>query len=102
MITKTPEAKPTLKIVPKITPIQKTKITIKTKTPNTESLSLVGTSTDESMSVDDSSSVSVDTYITPVYGVNMRVSLDNKYIYDMDFNLVGTVQNNKSIEWVDD
>ena len=98
MITKTPEAKTTLKIVPKITPIQKTKITIKTKTPN----EYVGTSTDESMSVDDSSSVSVDTYITPVYGVNMRVSLDNKYIYDMNFNLVGTVRDNKSIEWVDD
>lgn len=46
-------------------------------------------------------SVNVDTYITPVYGVNMRVSLDNKYIYDMDFNLVGTVIDNKSIQWIE-
>ena len=69
----------------------------------------MGASTDDAESVDDSSSSSVSssssessTYITPVYGVNMRVSLDNKYIYDLDFNLVGTVLDDKSIEWIEE
>ncbi len=41
------------------------------------------------------------TYIVPVYGVDMRVSFDNKFIYDMEFNHVGTVTDSKSIDWID-
>jgi hypothetical protein len=41
------------------------------------------------------------TYIVPVYGMDMRMSFDNKFIYDMDFNHVGTVTDSKSIDWLD-
>ncbi len=41
------------------------------------------------------------TYIVPVYGINMRMSFDNKFIYDMEFNHVGTVTDSKSIDWID-
>jgi len=106
----TSQPKPILKIAAKIKP----KIIIKPKTNNLLSLNM-DSSTDES-TVDESSSASVEeissmdtssaleemTYVTPVYGVNMRVSLDNKYIYDMNFNLVGTVIDQKSIQWIDE
>jgi hypothetical protein len=62
-------------------------------------------STDDSSMVSTSSNASVasldNTYIVPVYGVNMRMSMDNKFIYDLDLNHVGTVLDNKSIEWLD-
>jgi len=106
----TSQPKPILKIAAKIKP----KIIIKPKTNNLLPLNM-DSSTDES-TVDESSSASVEeissmdtssaleemTYVTPVYGVNMRVSLDNKYIYDMNFNLVGTVIDQKSIQWIDE
>jgi hypothetical protein len=41
------------------------------------------------------------TYIVPVYGIDMRMSFDNKFIYDMEFNHVGTVTDSKSIDWID-
>ncbi len=109
----TSQPKPILKIAAKIKP----KIIIKPKIEAQSTfLSLnMDSSTDES-TVDESSSASVEeissidtssaleetTYVTPVYGVNMRVSLDNKYIYDMNFNLVGTVIDQKSIQWIDE
>ena len=114
----TSQPKPILKIAAKIKP----KIIIKPKTDAQSTLLSLNmdSSTDES-TVDESSSASVEeissmdtssmdtssaleemTYVTPVYGVNMRVSLDNKYIYDMNFNLVGTVIDQKSIQWIDE
>ena len=108
----TSQPKPILKIAAKIKP----KIIIKPKTDAQSTLLSLNmdSSTDES-TVDESSSSSVEeissmdtssmeetTYVTPVYGVNMRVSLDNKYIYDMNFNLVGTVIDQKSIQWIDE
>ena len=100
----TSQPKPILKIAPKIKP----KISLKPKTDNLLPLNM-DSSTDESTvdesrssSVEDKSSLEEMTYVTPVYGVNMRVSLDNKYIYDMNFNLVGTVIDQKSIQWIDE
>jgi hypothetical protein len=69
---------------------------------STNSTSLSTNSTSLSTTSLNSSSIEEETYITPVYGVNMRVSFDNKYIYDMDGMLVGTVIDNKSIKWIDD
>ncbi len=75
------------------------------KLQNTEANTMIeAASTDEDISVDDANAMSlseIETYITPVYGVHMRMSLDNKYIYDLDFNLVGTVIDSKTIEWVE-
>ena len=102
------------KIVPKITlkpapvPITAPEIKLKSinETKTKQKAPTMGASTDDTESVDDSSLSSTasesSTYITPVYGVDMRVSLDNKYIYDIDFNLVGTVLDDKSIEWIDE
>jgi len=56
-------------------------------------------STEENISVDEAI---IETYIRPIYGVDMRVSLDNKYIYDLDFKLVGIVVDRKNITWIDD
>jgi len=71
---------------------------------STDDSSTVSTASNASNS-SSASNVSIasleNTYIVPVYGVNMRMSLDNKYIYDLDFNHVGTVLDNKSIEWLD-
>ena len=97
----------------------KPKIMIKAKTKPAADLICMDTSTSSGeMLVDDSSSslsssssssssslsssIEEETYITPVYGVNMRVSFDNKYIYDMDGVLVGTVIDNKSIKWIEE
>jgi hypothetical protein len=58
--------------------------------------SLTDESTDHSLNLN----TEKDTYITPVYGVKMRVSLDNKYIFDMQLNLVAVIVDDKNIEWV--
>jgi hypothetical protein len=89
--TSKPSIKPILKISPKniINSADPSPIPVKLKLEK------------EEQEKDPDVSVDIDTYITPVYGVNMRVSLDNKYIYDMDFNLVGTVIDNKSIQWIE-
>lgn len=62
---------------------------------------------DKDMCFDDSDSSSCssvsreDTYICPLYGVNMRISMDNKRIYDIDFNLMGKVIDDTTIDWLD-
>lgn len=57
--------------------------------------------TDNAIDLSSISGSEVETYVTPVYGVKMRVSLDNKYIFSMDLKLVGVVVNDKNIDWIE-
>lgn len=44
-----------------------------------------------------------DTYILPIYGVNLRMTKDNRRIYDLECTrLIGTIEDNNDIIWNQD
>ncbi len=99
-IDKTPKKAPIEPVKRKTSTTNKTKVKLKQVSIDT-CIADIDSVDDTSCSSTSSNASESTTYIVPVYGVEMRMSLDNKFIYDMEFNHVGTVTDSKSIEWIE-